>query len=512
MLYFPICTVSLVEEIYKYLSKVFDGRNPVFKTDFKSENHKQDWTEYFNSKLGGLDFWKIKGLDKMKTAINDIMIVDMPKTQKSERPDAYFYFIPFSSVIAYDLKNSECFNWIIFRLNEDKIGVYDDLSYRVFELKDRSTTEIKGEAIIDNPHDLTYCPARFFWTTPVNSRNPEIKKACISNQLGQLDKVLYYEISNEHLNSYARFPIITSFDTNCKYESELGEICDGGYLRDNNDYYIVYADGELKPCPVCEKKNLVGAGSKITVSPPKQSNNYTDLSNPVNIIGADVSTLDYNNKDIDRRKSEIFKNVTGFYGHSINDKAVNEKQVLAIFETLETALREPQKNFEDAIKWVTETICLLRYGRESFISCSVSLGTEHYILTSDQLLTLYQKSVDTKRFTTSSLDMIEDRYFETAYRNNPEQLRRQKILTNLDPFRHRSLDEVSKMFTDGQIKFEDYFIKANLSSLILRFERENIALTEYGSNSDFNIKIESIYQELVKYANEAKPIELEPVI
>lgn len=50
--------------------------------------------------------------------------------------------------------------WIIFRQDDNRIAVIDDERYRVF-------TEEKGnigELLIDSPHDLGYCPARFFGT------------------------------------------------------------------------------------------------------------------------------------------------------------------------------------------------------------------------------------------------------------------------------------------------------------------------------------------------------------
>ena len=509
LLYFPICTVSLVEEIYKYLHKIWDGRNPLYKTDFRSPEHSQDWVDYFHNKLGGMDFWKVKGSNEMKTAINSIMIVDMNSEQTTDRPEPYMYFLPFGNAIDYETTNGSI-DWIIFKTSDGKLAVYDDTSYRVYEFLKDSHNEIQSTPIIENLHELNRCPADFFWTTSINTRNPDIKKAPISNQLGQLDLSLEYEIGNDHLNGYARYPIVSSYKVKCKYESEEGDICDSGFLRNADDNYITQGLG-LKACPACESRNFVGAGSHLKVTPPTKDNGNIDLLEAVRFTGAPIETLDYNNLDIKNRKDEIFKNVTGFYGNSPNDKAVNEKQIYAMFESLEIALKEPQSNFEKAIKWVTETICILRYGRESFISCSVSLGTEHYILTASQLLDMYQKANETKSFSFAALDQIEDRYFETAYQNNKEQLERQIILTNLDYFRHRSPEEVKALYDNDDIKFEDYFIKINLSSLILRFERENINIVEYGSNSDFNIKIESIYSELISYANEMKPNNVIPL-
>ena len=104
--------------------------------------------------------------------------------------------------------------------------------------------------------------------------------------------------------------------------------------------------------------------------------------------------------------------------------------------------------------------------------------------------------------------MLEDRYFETEYKNNPEQLYRQRIITNLDPFRHLSNGDVTKLYERNSVSFEDFMIKVNFSSMITRFERENTNLIQFGNNLEFDVKINRIKEELKRYASEMKP---EPV-
>lgn len=438
----------------------------------------------------------------MKTAINSVVIVDLPEEQEGDRPEPYFYFLPISSVEDFKEVDGK-FEWIIFNQDNDKIAIFDDESYRVFDYSDR---KISDTPLVDNPHGLGYCPAKFLWTTPLSYKQRSIKKSPITPVLSKLDMLLFFIVSNEHLNMYGRYPVYSEFSSDCDYENhETGEWCDRGHIRGRDGNYMLW-NGSPKQCPICSKKRLGGAGSIVVIDPPSAANDEADLRNPVQMLSVDRDSLDYNNEDIEAREQSIYAAITGFQGMPINDQAVNEKQVLAIFESLEGALVEPQRNFEAIIKWVDETMCKLRYG-STFISASIGLGTERFIMSASSLLELYENAKKAA-FNTATLDMLEDRYYETEFRNNPEQIQRHRIISNLDPFRHKSDDEVSKMFASGSIKYEDYMVKLNFSSFIMRFEREVLPVTEYGINSTFDQRIASIKEQFDLYALEMKPEEV----
>lgn len=504
LLRFPVPTVTLTEQIYTALEKIFDGRNPVFKYEFTSPNDAQDWEDYRTNQLKSFMFWKTKGFEAMKTAINSIAIVDLPEEQEGERPEPYVYLLQSDHVVDFEVNEKGAFEWIAFDQGKEKVAVFCDGFFRVFR-KDKDSSGINYIPEKEVEHDLKYCPARFFWTTPINQQNIVVKKSPLSNQLGKLDLLLFWDVSNEHLNLYGRYPIYSGFASDCDFEDEqTGEHCDGGYLKNRSGKYIINREKQLSSCPVCAKKRLDGAGSYVEFDPPSRANDNADLRNPVSITTIDRASLDYNNEDIADRAMKIYKAVTGYQGMSINDKAVNEKQVIAIFESLEAALKTPQHNFEQVMQWADQTICLLRYGAESFRSASISLGTEHYIMTPSQIMEFYQFAKKSA-FSTTALDMLEDLYYETEFKNNPEQLYRQKILINLDPFRHLTLSEVAALNAAQKVKDVDYLIKANFSSLILRFERENISVLEFGQNSSFEKKIKGIRETLEVYVAEMIP-------
>jgi len=63
------------------------------------------------------------------------------------------------------------------------------------------------------------------------------------------------------------------------------------------------------------------------------------------------------------------------------------------------------------------------------------------------------------------------------------------------------------MYSDSQISFSDYMLKKNFSSLIMRFERENVSIVQFGQNLKFDRKIEVIQNALKVYIEEMKPVQ-----
>jgi len=507
LLRFPICTIDLTSRIYTALEKVFDGRNPVFKYNFNSPEDSQDWDHYRTIELKHLDFWRSKGFETMKTAINSVLIVDLPIEQTTDRPEPKPFFLSIDKIIDFEIKeDGVSFEWIAFKQDKERIAVFCDQYFRTYKTKNGSIAEIESLPEVENVHELGFTPARFFWTSPINKKSKIVKKSPLSNHLGKLDMYFFFDVSNDHLNVYGRYPIYSVFSSDCDFvDDRTGSYCNKGFLRNRDGNYLFAKADKLQSCPMCANKRLDGAGSVIEIDPPSIANDNADLRNPVQITSIEIDALNYNNEDLDRRANSIYNSITGYQGSSINNKAVNEKQVIAIFESLEAALRNPQENFEQVIEWTDKTICLLRYGSASFESVSISLGTEHFIMNSGQIMDLYTAAKEFASMPT--LDLLQDRYFETEFKNNPEQLQRQQILNNIEPFRHLSNEEVSKMYSDSQISFSDYMLKKNFSSLIMRFERENVSIVQFGQNLKFDRKIEVIQNALKVYIEEMKPVQ-----
>ena len=494
---YPLSTPSIVEDVYRELERVFYSRNSSSSYQFTDSELAEDWARYRKSKLNEPEIWKTTGWKRMQVSPNSILIVDLPVVQTTSRPEPYFYWLEIDAIIDYEISKNDVnrFNWLVFKQPENRIAVFDELSIRVFQLNEK--LEIQG-LISEARHDLGYCPARFFWSTQLNEKNKDLKKNPITKELSNLDWYLFFSISKQHLDLYAPYPIYSAYEADCDFENnETGDYCDGGFLRNANGEYKLLNDGSVERCPCCSEKRVAGPGSFIEVPIPNQNEGLADMRNPVQITTIDKDSLDYNVKECERLKDEIIISVVGSDGTVSEKEAINETQVSANFESKTSVLNALKTNFEQAQKFVEDTICKLRYGN-AFISSSISWGTEFYVFTVTELYAKYKQAKDNGA-SNSELDAISQQILEVEYRNNPLVLQRMLILKQLEPYPHKTQAEVLSLYEKGLLNEDKVKLKINFTSLIDRFERENINIIEFASNMTMREKIDIINNKLLEY-------------
>lgn len=497
---FPLSTPAVVEDVYRELERVFYSRNSSSSYQFTDSELAEDWSQYKKNNLNEPEVWKTTGWKRMQVSQNSILVVDLPQVQTSLRPEPYFYWLEIDAVIDYQTfrLDENQFEWLIFKQPEHRIAVFDDTSIRVYQLNEKN--EIQS-LISEAKHDLGYCPARFFWSTQLNEKNKDLKKNPITKELSNLDWYLFFSISKQHLDLYAPYPIYSAYEADCNFENnETGDYCDGGFLRNAKGEYKILNDGTLEKCPCCSEKRIAGPGSFLEVPIPNQSEGVADMRNPVQITTIDKDSLDYNVNECARLKNEIVISVVGSGGTVSEKEAINETQVTANFESKTSVLNALKTNFELAQKFIEDTVCKFRYGN-AFISSSVNWGTEFYVFTVTELYSKYKQAKDNGA-SNSELDAISQQILEVEYRNNPLVLQRMLILKQLEPYPHKTLDEVLKLYEKKLIDEKLVKLKINFSTLVDKFERENINIIEFASNKPLREKIDIITNKLLEYVTE----------
>jgi hypothetical protein len=495
---FPLSTPAVVEDVYRELERVFYSRNSSSSYQFTDSELAEDWADYRKNKLNEPDIWKTVGWKKMQVSINSILVVDLPQVQMSVRPEPYFYWLEIEDVVDYEMINDTEFKWIVFRQPNRRIAAFDDTYIRVYQLNEKN--EI-ASLVSEATHNLGYCPARFFWSTQLNEKNKDLKKNPISKELSNLDWYLFFSISKQHLDLYAPYPIYSAYAADCNFENnETGDYCDGGFLRNSSGEYKILNDGTVEKCPCCSEKRIAGPGSFLEVPIPNQAEGIVDMRNPVQITTIDKDSLTYNVEECVRLRNDIIVSIAGSGGIVSEKEAINETQVAANFESKTSVLNALKTNFELAQKFVEDTICRFRYGSD-FISSSISWGTEFYVFTVKELYNKYEQA-KTNGASESELDAITQQILEVEYRNNPLVLQRMLILKQLEPYQHKTLDEVLKLH-EKKLLNENYVkLKINFSTLVERFERENINIIEFASARTFSEKIKLITDKLLDYVRE----------
>ena len=168
----PYTTVGITNEIFSEFSRIFEGQNPFYNYEFKSSNDSEDWSFYLENKLKDKQFFSHKGFEQLKYSINSILVVDLPLYQKDIKPEPYYYFLQIENVINVEINHLGDVSSLMFSIGENKVAVYDEVAYKVFKVVDGFTT-----LIIENFHDLGYCPATFFWNWNLRKDNQLIKKS-----------------------------------------------------------------------------------------------------------------------------------------------------------------------------------------------------------------------------------------------------------------------------------------------------------------------------------------------
>lgn len=494
---FPLPTNRITENVFVKLSKIFDGRNPAFNYQFHNTQERDDWEWYRQEVLDEPRVWSQKAWRYFQTEINCIMVVDMPLVEDaSDRyPQPYLYFVPICEVISYEVNpHTKNMDWIIFK-SDNRVVVIDDASYRTFAYEG---TQL-GELLSDNPHNLGYCPARFFWNEPLSLSVPDVKRSPLSKELSALDWYLFKSLGVKHLDTYASYPIYSAYEEECDYSDKDGNICHKGHLQKPDGSYLTDIEGNLVLCPICHgKKQLAGAGSFINVPIPTEG--QPDLRKPVDITTIDKQSLDYNVGELNRLETNIVNSCVGVDNTILNETSLADKQVDATFESKDNVLNRTKSGFEEAQEWVDTTICLLRYG-SAFISASVNYGNEFYTLTPEVLQKRYNEAKEGGA-SESELDALRQQLIETSYRHNPALMQRMLILKDLEPFVHRTQEQVQALQEKGLISPEVMMLKADFMGFIRKFERENDNILEFGSKIPYAKKIETIYNTLLDYAKQ----------
>lgn len=482
----PLPTVEFTESIFSELQKVFDAQDRFIKVDFKNPDFDADFMQ-FRQKLDENTFWREEAFEAAKTAINSVLIVDLPQQQQDTRPEPYFYLLDIRNVIAIDNTKKGVCEYIVFK-DGSRFAAFDEEFYRIFEQKEQG-----GEYVLltETKHGLGFTPARMLWKTKLNKKDFIRRRGPISNSLSELDWLLFFMTSKKYLDLYAPYPIYSGYEQRCGYKTEQGERCEDGF--------IIHGENSKSACPKCGGKGKlqIGVGSYIEIPPPTDRED-ADLRNPVQVLPAEITSLDYCVAEIDRRKESIFLSCVGMDGEPKNDQAKNEKQVASSFESKANVLNKVKTNFEEIHRFALETVAALRYGRESVTKVTVNYGAKFYLQSVEELNKDYADSRNSGK-SNFELALKRDAIFQTQYKNNPDELLRVRILSDLEPLQGLTPEQVVSRYSAATISDIDFFLKENFNTFIRQFERENGSVVSFMQFADYNDKIDIIKENLTKY-------------
>lgn len=520
----PVPSNELTESIFSVFEKVFESQNAFSKFNFSNPDLESDFAEY-RKKIGDFSFWQTQGFETFKNSIDSIIVVDLPKLNKdvngnlvptSTRPEPYYYIVDISNVIdigntkvkAVDNIEGKTFyyfktEYVIFNAKDTGTGIeyiycFDDQSYYTFSKDEAGNIIFVDQSI----HGLGYCPARSFWTTPLNSGTDIMKRGPITNSLSELDWFLFFSIAEKYLQLYAPFPIYAIYRGKCDYKEQEGlrRSCIGGYLQVSGQAKSDFRNRTR--CPACKNRIRVGPGNILELEVPRESGDPDLMANPMKVIPAERESLDYMKEALADKKQDIYINCVGKSQDMADSQAKNEDQVASNFESSESVLLKAKRNFEICHEFALDTVARLRYDQE-YINGTVNYGDKFFALDEDEAEECYNDAVK-NGLPEFELSLRRDDLNMAKYGNNPPLMERIKILNNLLPFPDLTIDKATLTFKSSSqiISLNDLVIKINFNSFINRFEREQTNILLFANALEFSKKIDLINEELIKYAQE----------
>ncbi len=515
----PIYTNELLDSIYKELEKVFEPRNAFKRFDFASMELEGEFIEHLKG-LNDKAFWQNEWWGAFKSAINSVLVVDMPFEQTTKRPQPYPYIVDTSDIIdmvntkirvvnasSDDVSYTYKTEYVAYWVNPVTCNVIDDVQYRQY----RKDKKGKLTLILEADHNLGYCPAKQVYSEPLGRKESIKKKSPITASLRQLDWVLLYQIAEEYIDLYAPFPIISMYDYKCDYKNEQGAECTSGILEWESQ------DGKnrgTEECPKCKTSDVMFPGTRFKVPAPSDSSDPDNLNN-ITFVSADIKNLEYITDKREGKEINIRQKVVGIGSVEDSNQAKNADQIAARFESKKTVLRNIAKNLEIIQKWTYDT-----YGRLMFMDMykgsSVFAGDEFFLQTSTQQTKFFEE-MKASGLPEAELTMQLEQVTQTLHKDNPNQMARGVFLSFVEPYRGKNIKEIIEISEklSRSLNPIDVTIKVNFDEYIRRYELEEITLKELMEQDiSFETKVNLIKRKLKEYAEEEVlplPIDTPPV-
>lgn len=466
----PLPTAGMIQDdIVPELKKVFDATNARYDYIFSS-NAQKPASEKLLSKFS--DYYKTEIFNLLINKHNSIIITDFVSNR-----DPYRFTIDIDDVKAIGPTESGLIKAIVFEgeneKGEERYYFYTDKFFSVYTEKDEVYTL---ESL--TPHELGFCPADFVSVEPLNCEKFVTRKSIFSNLLEKFENyVNYYTLQKMFIPS-GMIPVITHYKQNnkpCERTFENGTKCIGGYISGLNG--VLGNKDSLVPCPVCNEKTIIQAGTVIGLPVPKFGDDGQqpfDLNaNFVKFHYAPVEILTWINEFIAEKYDEIKYQLVGKGTEQANGQAKNKDQIARGNQTLENTLIELSGKLSILQTSLDSKLLTIAFGK-SFKSAYIDKGTDFYLETEFELRDSLSKAIDP-----IDKENLISRINYSIYKNNPNALERSNLLYKLLPYSTLTDSEFISMTVDPKMKELRLNFKYYIDAFEAEFGELNVFFNEY---------------------------------
>ena len=323
--------------------------------------------------------------------------------------------------------------------------------------------------------------------------NDTLKKSFIEETMSDADA--YLSVSNDHAVSVKlhQHPIFYAYDASC-------DTCQGtGFIEKDNAQYDCGNCKTTGSVPFWKKDTTQG----ISVPAPREDEEWGNVTTPAGYVNIDNETILNQIVEMTRDEALIEKGALGTDGVLTNEKKQEtatgkEIDTQPLFDTLTNFSNNGQ--FDE--QFLTDALGVARYNDlnetgQRYEGSTILWGKQFFVRSTNVIEKEYLEAKKAGVPDYLLKGILEELNF-TKYDNNPKAKQRSVILSILEPFVVKTVEEVKELGVDAI----DLTLKTYFNDFIERFELENMNVVDYMSNSPFKTKIESIFNELVKYSEE----------
>jgi hypothetical protein len=450
---YPLPSTKIIHNrIESQILRVFHAEDSDFKYDVKGKDYsdfKQDLNiKKFNSEM----------FERLLYNHNSLIVSDLDPVTPNK---PYRYFVDISDVKSIETKDDiiekvSFKGCISYKENEDgKIESEKDQGYIYIDSEKYAFYDNKMDFVSEVLHDLGYCPVHFISPKKFNG-DCIIRESLFTYVRQEIEEFNFLKTLQKMTDVNGMIPVVSKIEASKPAEDKptgqpqssaiIGQMSSSIYNQNQN-----LGTGDLQPGTIHEIPINAIRSDDGTI-------NMDAVKNYLNFHYTPIESLEFINKRIEELERSIVSTIVGDVLES-SEASKNEDQIAKSISILENTLRSFAEGLNRIRKHSDFDMLALKYGVQMVNEVFIHYGTDFFLETQTKLfndLALAPNQLERKN--------IIVRISNNRYKNNADQLSRQKLLYDLMPFvsdkdftQALSLQIVSPVNKDYQLRF-NYWI------------------------------------------------------
>lgn len=450
---YPLPSTKIIHNrIEPQLMRVFHAEDSDFKYDVRNRefaDFKEDLKiKQFNTEI----------FERLLYKHNSLIVSDLDPLTPNK---PYRYFVDISNVRSIEVKGNviEKISFIgcitEIEVEDGEIEVEKEQGYIYIDSEKYAFYDDKMEFVSEVTHDLGYCPVHFISQKSFNN-DPIIKESLFTYIRQEVEEYNFLKTLQKMTDVNGMIPVVSKIEASKSAEDRptgqpqneaiMGQMSSKVYNQNQN-----LGTGDLQP----------GTIHEIPINAIRSDDgsiNMDAVKNYLNFHYTPIEALEFINRRIADIERSIVSTIVGDVLES-SEASKNEDQIAKSISILENTLRSLAETLNRVRKLSDFDMLALKYGVDQVNEVFIHYGTDFFLESQTKLFDDLAKAPNTLE-----RKNIIVRISNNRYKNNSDQLSRQKLLYDLMPFvsdkdfeQALELQIVSQVNKDYQLRF-NYWI------------------------------------------------------